>query len=112
MIIIETCPKCGGDLVDIMLASYPPIHEKRCYHCGWGWTDQTEQIMRIPFGGNSNYETYKSNAGNIIALRHTPIKPSDIFYKSSPCANCSNNPANGGSGICNCVLGGLDLQLT
>lgn len=23
----------------------------------------------------------------------------------TPCKNCSNNPANGGSGICNCTLG-------
>ena len=24
---------------------------------------------------------------------------------ASPCQTCSNNPANGGSGICNCTLG-------
>ena len=24
---------------------------------------------------------------------------------SPACANCYNNPANGGSGICNCILG-------
>lgn len=23
----------------------------------------------------------------------------------SPCSNCSNNPRNGGSGICHCILG-------
>ena len=23
----------------------------------------------------------------------------------SPCTDCTNNPANGGSGICHCVLG-------
>ena len=23
----------------------------------------------------------------------------------SPCKNCRNNPANGGSGICHCILG-------
>ena len=22
-----------------------------------------------------------------------------------PCRNCSNHPSNGGSGICNCILG-------
>ena len=25
----------------------------------------------------------------------------------SPCMNCSNNPVNGGSGICHCILGNL-----
>lgn len=24
-----------------------------------------------------------------------------------PCQYCSNNPANGGSGICHCILGGM-----
>lgn len=112
MIVVETCPRCGGDLVDTVLATYPPIPEKHCYRCGWSWTGKPEQVVRVPFGVNSNYETYKSNAGNIITIRHVPIKPSEIFYKASPCVNCSNNPANGGSGICNCVLGGLDLQIT
>ena len=32
-------------------------------------------------------------------------KPSDIGYESHPCTHCPNNPANGGSGICNCTLG-------
>lgn len=26
-------------------------------------------------------------------------------YPNSPCENCSNNPKNGGSGICHCILG-------
>jgi len=28
-----------------------------------------------------------------------------IFDQRSPCANCTNNPINGGSGICHCILG-------
>lgn len=27
------------------------------------------------------------------------------FNTSNPCRNCSNNPSNGGSGICHCILG-------
>lgn len=30
-------------------------------------------------------------------------------YNSDPCAMCSNNPANGGSGICHCTLGLLNI---
>ena len=26
-------------------------------------------------------------------------------FENSPCKNCSNNPKNGGSGICHCILG-------
>lgn len=29
----------------------------------------------------------------------------DKFPWDSPCDKCSNNPKNGGSGICNCILG-------
>ena len=28
-------------------------------------------------------------------------------FNSCPCDTCSNNPKNGGSGICNCILGTL-----
>lgn len=27
----------------------------------------------------------------------------------SPCANCINNPVNGGSGICHCTIGGQTI---
>lgn len=53
MIIIETCPKCGHDLHDVMIASFPPIPKKECFNCGWSWTGEPEQVMRVPFGGNS-----------------------------------------------------------
>ena len=53
MIIIETCPKCGHDLQDLILASNPPIPQKKCFGCGWEWTGEPEQIMRVPFCGNS-----------------------------------------------------------
>lgn len=91
MIIIETCPECGHDLVDMVLASYPPIPRKVCPRCGWSWTGEPEKVMRVPFGGNRYYETYKS---------------------SPYCVNCLTNPANGGSGICNCDFGGLDMHIT
>ena len=28
-----------------------------------------------------------------------------IIDESNPCKNCPNDPSNGGSGICHCVLG-------
>ena len=27
------------------------------------------------------------------------------LFNSNPCQHCSNNPANGGSGVCYCILG-------
>ena len=36
----------------------------------------------------------------------TPIK---TFTTNKACDNCSNSPKNGGSGLCNCILGMTDI---
>lgn len=51
--IIETCPKCGHDLMDEVICTYPPIPRKSCLHCGWYWEGEREEIIRVPFEGNS-----------------------------------------------------------
>lgn len=94
--IVETCPRCGADLVSFLLTCDPPIPQKECHCCGWRWTGEPEEVVRIPFGGNSYYmETNRRN----------PVQRCRFGYDSSPCRTCSNNPANGGSGNCNCTLG-------
>ena len=88
MIIIETCPRCGCDLYDTAVCTNPVIVKKECFKCGWSYSlagDQ-EKVARIPFGVNDDY---------LINQR----------YPRDPCANCSNNPKNGGSGVCHCILG-------
>ena len=77
--IIYTCPKCGEDLQEMVLNSYPPMHKTYCSSCGWDSSEQ-EEIIRIPYMSQKTY---------------TP----------QPCRNCSNHPSNGGSGICHCILG-------
>ena len=52
MIIIETCPECGHDLLDEVLCTYPPIPKKVCTKCGWSWTGKREEIIRVPFDRN------------------------------------------------------------
>lgn len=37
------------------------------------------------------------------ALRPYPMYPSG-------CANCPNHPMNGGSGVCHCVIGSMDVR--
>lgn len=112
--IVETCPRCGADLVLLALACYPPIPKKYCPCCGWTWTGEPEEVVRIPFGGNSyalTNTTYlddgyqADNVPTAKTARHNPVQPSDSRYDSSPCRTCSNNPASGGSGICFCTLG-------
>ena len=43
MIIIETCPECGADLIDTV------IPRKVCPNCSWHWEGKREEIKRIPF---------------------------------------------------------------
>lgn len=50
-IVIETCPKCGHDLENLMICTYPPIPKKKCHNCGWSWEGEVEEIVRVPFDG-------------------------------------------------------------
>ena len=100
--IVETCPKCGHDLEQMMLTCDPPVPKKYCPDCGWSWTGEPEEIVRVPFG-EGFYGISTTNA--TMARRYVPAQPSDSGYDSSPCRTCSNNPVNGGSGICFCTLG-------
>lgn len=65
MVVIETCPKCGGDLLDYVLTSLPPIPCKRCMRCGWDWQGNREDIVRVPFNGSEEvYDGHYDTAGN------------------------------------------------
>ena len=82
--IIYTCPRCGTNLVDTVICTYPPKVQKWCPSCGWSYTEDHEEVIRVPFGGN---------LGN------------GAFWNSSR-LRCPTNPANGGDGIYFCTLGG------
>ena len=90
MKIIETCPRCGADLIDVVIATCPEIVRKECWSCGWASQGEKEEVVRIPFGGNRSWP-------DTTTLNYTT--------DGSPCDRCSNNPKNGGSGICHCILG-------
>ncbi len=105
-IIIETCPKCGHDLHDVILASFPSIPKKECFNCGWSWTGEPEEVVRVPFGGNSlnvdNFKEYNTDTYTFDELSKSLIKDN---FSNEACVNCPSNPKNGGSGICFCILG-------
>lgn len=120
MIIIETCPKCGHDLTDLVIATYPPIPQKKCFGCGWEWTGEREEIVRVPFGGNSlnvddsvdllQYDKLEVNLDDMTLLNNFNLDDARISAFEQPaCVNCSNNPKNGGSGICFCTLGQMQF---
>lgn len=89
--IIYTCPNCGHDLRESVIATYPPIYRKECPNCNWSWESGPEPIKRIPFVPT-------------IAV-DTPVINEFAPFASPACQNCGCNPANGGTGICNCTLG-------
>lgn len=89
--IVYTCPQCGHDLMESVIATYPPIHRKECPNCHWYWESTPEPIRRIPFQPSSTYE-------NLTVNTFAP-------FTSPACHACKSNPANGGDGICQCTLG-------
>lgn len=116
--IIETCPKCGHDLVDLILASNPPIPKKECLNCGWSWTGKPEAVIRVPFRGDNDIfdATFYLNTNidgtiDITTMLHNYLnnlshEDARIGNFDQPaCINCSSNPKNGGDGICFCTLG-------
>ena len=83
--IIYTCPECGHDLTEVILTTYPAKREMCCMNCGWS-VILKNQIQRIPYPKDE----FNTNNFNTIP---------------DSCKNCPNHYSNGGSGICNCILG-------
>lgn len=128
--IIETCPVCGHDLINIVLASNPPIPKKECWSCGWSWTGDAEEVIRVPFGGNKeNKEILNKKPDKLINniilnekydFTQLPslndylnecFESYDVRFDGKPaCDCCPNNPKNGGSGICFCTLGSMEFM--
>lgn len=123
MIVVETCPKCGHDLHDVVICTYPPIPRKVCSNCGWSWIGKPEKITRVPFGGNTNTFTDKDNTSiswngsstdwdsidikTLTDWASTNLETSSTItaFGTKACENCPSNPKNGGDGICFCILG-------
>ena len=84
--IIYTCPKCGNDLQEVILASNPPQHKIYCNNCGWSHIER-EEVCRIPY----------------------QVEVSAISFIPEACKGCANHPSNGGSGICHCTLGSFTI---
>ena len=75
------CSECG----DMISTYYPP---GACEHCG--------SINK--YKGNLILASIKDEQ-DIFDIEQL------VFQQNSVCTTCSNNPKNGGSGICNCILG-------
>lgn len=45
-----------------------------------------------------------------IMERCVPVQQSDSAFENSACKYCSNNPRNGGSEICHCIMGSSEIR--
>ena len=96
------------DIVDMLVNHYNSMG--RDLHCNEGKfkkivVDIVErepelEIEKIENEDNNN-ELLLNNINTSSYEKVTVEEP----FSFSPCQNCSNNPKNGGSGICNCTLG-------
>lgn len=108
-ILIETCPKCGADLMNSVIATFPPIHRKECSQCGWSWESGPEKVIRKPFQPEADVLI---NHVDITPIENHSLTPSENLstsFSQPACKTCGCNPANGGSGICNCTLGNMPI---
>ena len=56
--VVEICPICGHDLQHEMIYTYPPIHVRVCYNCGWRNGEST-QVKRVTFTESKNKSNEK-----------------------------------------------------
>lgn len=52
MIVIETCPNCGNDLITVQYSCMPPVIKKTCSVCGFYTDAYEEKVIRIPYGSD------------------------------------------------------------
>lgn len=70
------------------------------------YTTTTGNTIDLMQNYDSVFGNNTANDINInINIKLTTTEYQNINYQSSPCDGCSNNPKNGGNGICCCTLG-------
>lgn len=37
--LVYTCPNCGADIEEHIIATYPPITKRFCRNCGWSYEE-------------------------------------------------------------------------
>lgn len=102
MIVVEICPKCGHDLQDVVICTYPPIPRKVCWNCGWSWTGKPEKIVRVSFNGNSMTDDTPTLTTTNATIENISLKDYNCASTFDPevCINRSANLDNGGDGVC------------
>lgn len=77
------------------------MKEKNCkYKLPCGWCDRKNEMCIY------EQETI-ANSQSILTNNETLKERYGLWDSDSndPCEHCPNNPKNGGSGVCNCIVG-------
>ena len=85
MIIIETCPKCGHDLVDSVICTNPPIPKKECTN--YEYTTRLKQIVQ-----ETTSEFLETNRDEIIEA--TACKLTERLMKTKAVKDMVNSTIN------------------
>lgn len=64
--------------------------------------EELNELLQKEFERGKQSKSYITNDRYDYILRRYDTSNT---YDKTACTNCSNNPKNGGSGICNCILG-------
>lgn len=110
--------------------------EFKCKRCGCQFTadydeyyvSKTDGSFLKGLGISTTYYTYATSVTDVYICscpechkivtktkQRTVTNPDNITLTSSvtdipdPCKTCPNHPSNGGSGMCNCILGGSKI---
>lgn len=103
---VEVCPECREELRAVNKQIFD---HNNSYAEEKAALEPEEQVQeeRI-FGLEDLLDTINRQAranGTWTPPRMSPIESAQrILYNESTCDRCPNNPANGGSGICNCTI--------
>lgn len=88
--------------------SQPTVKENKKEFCVHEWemitpiNTLTSSYWRCKKCGETKTENYQEYEQKIPYINLPYIQPTDA---TDPCERCPNNPKNGGSGICHCILG-------
>lgn len=79
-----------------------PVEKFRTYNSSENFNEYEEWLKK--YGESEDFKEY----GELFEKLEFLDEYNSWKSISKPCRYCKNHPFNGGSGICNCILGGYD----